>query len=81
MAKEYVDPAATVVRIGKGGRTRLLAEAVQLLSREGVHGMSIGKLAERTGYSKGGIMAHFGSKRELVLALVTEAAERTRAFL
>jgi AcrR family transcriptional regulator len=81
MVQETVNPAATVAWIGKGGRARLLAEAVQLLSREGVHGMSIGKLAERTGYSKGGIMAHFGSKRELVIALVAEAMERTRTFL
>jgi AcrR family transcriptional regulator len=81
MVQETVNPAATVAWSGKGGRARLLAEAVQLLSREGVHGMSIGKLAERTGYSKGGIMAHFGSKQELVLALLAEAAERTRTFL
>jgi AcrR family transcriptional regulator len=76
-----MNPAAAVAKTGKGGRTRLLAEAVQLLSREGVHGMSIGKLAERTGYSKGGIMAHFGSKQELVLVLIGEAAELTRAYL
>lgn len=81
MTQEIVNPAAAVVRTARGGRERLLAEAVQLLSREGVHGMSIGKLAERTGYSKGGIMAHFGSKQELVLALLTEAAARARTFL
>lgn len=36
----------------RGGRASLVSEAVQLLSREGIHGMSIGKLADRTGYSK-----------------------------
>ena len=64
----------------RGGRATLVAEAVQLLSREGIHGMSIGKLAERTGYSKGGIMAHFSSKEELVLSLVEESVSMARAF-
>jgi AcrR family transcriptional regulator len=64
----------------KGGRATLVTEAVQLLSREGIHGMSIGKLAERTGYSKGGIMAHFTSKREMVLALVEESVSMARAY-
>lgn len=73
--------AAPVVRAGdRGGRVNLVAEAVQLLSREGIEGMSIGKLAERTGYSKGGIMAHFRSKREMVLSLIDESVVIARAF-
>lgn len=64
----------------RGGRATLVAEAVQLLSREGIHAMSIGKLAERTGYSKGGIMAHFSSKEELVLTLVEESVTMARAY-
>lgn len=64
----------------KGGRAALVAEAVQLLSQQGIHGMSIGKLAERTGYSKGGIMAHFTSKREMVLALVEESVSMAREY-
>ncbi len=64
----------------RGGRANLVAEAVQLLSREGIHGMSIGKLAERAGYSKGGIMAHFSSKREMVLALVEESVAIARRY-
>jgi AcrR family transcriptional regulator len=77
--------AATITFAGvrngeRGGRATLVAEAVQLLSREGIHGMSIGKLAERAGYSKGGIMAHFSSKEELVLALVDESIGMARAY-
>jgi AcrR family transcriptional regulator len=64
----------------RGGRATLVAEAVQLLSREGIDGMSIGKLAERTGYSKGGIMAHFSSKEELVLSLVEESVSMARTY-
>lgn len=72
---------APVLRTGdRGGRANLVTEAVQLLSCEGIHGTSIGKLAERTGYSKGGIMAHFTSKREMVLALVEESVSMARQF-
>jgi AcrR family transcriptional regulator len=71
---------ATARSADRGGRAALVSEAVQLLSRQGVHGMSIGKLAERAGYSKGGIMAHFASKDELVLALVDESVAMARAY-
>jgi AcrR family transcriptional regulator len=64
----------------RGGRANLVAEAVQLLSREGIHGMSIGKLADRAGYSKGGIMAHFSSKREMVISLVEESVVIARRY-
>ncbi|MBZ0270162.1 TetR/AcrR family transcriptional regulator [bacterium] len=64
----------------RGGRKSLVHEAVQLLSSKGMEGMSIGKLAERTGYSKGGIMAHFSSKREMVLTLVDESVAMARAY-
>jgi AcrR family transcriptional regulator len=62
------------------GRAGLVADAVQLLSLEGIDGMSIGKLAERTGYSKAGIMAHFRSKQEMILTLVEESVSIAREF-
>jgi AcrR family transcriptional regulator len=74
MTEPVVEPA------DRKGRVNLVTEAVQLLSQCGIHGMSIGKLAERTGYSKGGIMAHFRSKREMVLTLVDESVGIARAF-
>lgn len=46
----------------------------------GIHGMSIGKLAQRSGYSKGGIMAHFNSKRAMVMTLVDESVVIARRF-
>ena len=75
-----VKPAADVRPGDRGGRASLVAEAVQLLSSRGIHGTSIGRIAERTGYSKGGIMAHFNSKREMVLTLVEESVASARAF-
>lgn len=65
-------------RTGERGRGSLVSEAIQLLSREGIDGMSIGKLAERTGYSKGGIMAHFTSKRAMILTLIEQAVTMAR---
>jgi len=81
---ENVSSAAPVRRgrrNGRGGdRGNLVLEAMQLLSKEGVEGMSIGMLAERSGYSKGGIMAHFTSKTEMVLLLIDEGVACTRKF-
>jgi AcrR family transcriptional regulator len=79
MASE-ISPAASVGSGVRGGRATLVAEAVQLLSKEGIDGMSIGKLAQRTGYSKGGIMAHFRSKREMILALIEESVTMARQY-
>ncbi len=81
---QRVTPAARVKgrrRNGRSGeRGDLVGEALQLLSREGVEGTSIGVLSERSGYSKGGIMAHFGSKEAMVRFLVDEAVARVRRF-
>ena len=81
---DNLSSAAPVRRGRKNGRSsdrgQLLSEAMQLLSREGVEGMSIGMLAQRSGYSKGGIMAHFTSKSDMVLLLIDEGVARTRRF-
>jgi AcrR family transcriptional regulator len=52
---------------------RVLRRAVQLASVEGLEGITIGRLAEATSLSKGGLFAHFGSKEALQLAVVEEA--------
>jgi len=59
----------------RGRRTlnRVLRRAVQLASVEGLEGITIGRLADATGLSKGGLFAHFGSKEQLQLAVVEEA--------
>jgi AcrR family transcriptional regulator len=55
-------------------RTAILGEAVSLATIDGLDGLSIGKLAGALGISKSGLYAHFGSKEELQLAIVNEAA-------
>lgn len=72
--------AATQSRLRHGERTRqeILEVAVRLAATEGLEGLTIGRLAERLGMSKGGVFAHFGSKESMQLAVVDLAAE---AFL
>jgi len=56
----------------KGERTRaaILGEALRLVSKAGLDGLTIGTLAEATGMSKSGLFAHFGSREELLLAVL-----------
>jgi len=62
---------------GVGGeRTRdtILRAAASLATVDGLDGLSIGRLAAVLGMSKSRLHAHFGSKTELQLATVAEAA-------
>lgn len=54
----------------KGEQTRaaILDHAVEVASRMGLEGLTIGTLAEATGMSKSGLFAHFGSREGLQLA-------------
>jgi AcrR family transcriptional regulator len=56
----------------KGERTRaaILDEALRIVSKAGLDGVTIGTLAEATGMSKSGLFAHFGSREELLLAVL-----------
>jgi AcrR family transcriptional regulator len=56
----------------KGERTRaaILDEALKLVSKAGLDGLTIGTLADATGMSKSGLFAHFGSREELLLKVL-----------
>ena len=62
----------------KGEETRalILAAAVEQASAAGFESLTIGSLAERTGLSKSGLFAHFGSKLELQIAALDEASRQ-----
>ena len=60
---------------GERSRKSILEAAAALATIDGLEGLSIGRLAERTGMSKSGLYAHFGSKQELQLATVEMANE------
>ena len=68
--------AAKITTKGEETRAQILAAAVEQASRCGFESLTIGTLAERTGMSKSGLFAHFGSKQELQLAALDEAARQ-----
>ena len=67
--------------LAKGDRTRsrILDEAVDLASVQGIGALTIGPLAERLGLSKSGLFAHFRSKEALQVETLDRAAELFRA--
>jgi len=58
-----------------GSRAQTLAAAVQLASVVGLEGLTIGRLADRLGMSKSGLVGRFGSKQQLQLATLDQAAD------
>jgi AcrR family transcriptional regulator len=61
---------------GEVTRSQILAAAVAHASRSGFESLTIGTLAEKTGMSKSGLFAHFGSKIELQIAALDECARQ-----
>ncbi|MGE5097935.1 MAG: TetR/AcrR family transcriptional regulator [Betaproteobacteria bacterium] len=61
---------------GEETRAQVLAAAVAQASAAGFESITIGTLAERTGLSKSGLFAHFGSRVELQMAALDEAARQ-----
>lgn len=61
----------------KGEQTRaaILDTACKVCSRDGLDQITIGTLAEASGMSKSGLFAHFGSREELQLAVLTRGEE------
>jgi AcrR family transcriptional regulator len=55
------------LRKGEQTRASILEAALELASREGLEGLTIGALAERMNMSKSGVFAHFGSREDLQL--------------
>jgi AcrR family transcriptional regulator len=55
-------------------RAETLAAGVALASTVGLEGLTIGGLAEQLGMSKSGLVGRFGSKQELQLAVLEQAA-------
>ena len=61
---------------GEETRAAILAMAVEQASSAGFESLTIGSLAEKTGMSKSGLFAHFGSKLDLQIAALDEAARQ-----
>lgn len=71
-----MSPAAPKARKGEETRAQILEAAVQQASEGGFESLTIGTLAQRTGLSKSGLFAHFGSKDALQVAVLEEAERR-----
>jgi AcrR family transcriptional regulator len=56
-------------------RDKILQEGVALMSRAGLGGVTLGVLAEQVGMSKSGLFAHFQSKEDVQIELLTHTAE------
>ncbi len=61
-----------------GSRADTLSDAVELASVVGLEGLTIGRLANRLGMSKSGLVGRFGSKEQLQLAALELAADMFR---
>ncbi|MEV4802430.1 TetR/AcrR family transcriptional regulator [Nonomuraea sp. NPDC049421] len=62
-----------------GTRAAILDRSVAVASKEGLEGLTIGRLAAELGMSKSGVLGHFGSKEALQLAALGRAGEVFRA--
>ncbi|HYB22736.1 MAG TPA: helix-turn-helix domain-containing protein [Solirubrobacteraceae bacterium] len=62
----------------EGDRDQTLRAAVDVASVVGLEGLTIGRLAERLGMSKSGLVGRFGSKEQLQLATLERAAAMFR---
>jgi AcrR family transcriptional regulator len=73
-----VETAAWSSRPAKGAQTKqaIVETALQLASRSGLEGLSIGVLADAMGMSKSGVFAHFGSREELQISVIRAYHER-----
>ena len=58
------------MRKGELTRAAILDVALELSSRDGLEGLTIGLLAEKMKMSKSGVFAHFGSREDLQIEVV-----------
>src|SRR4026209_133669 len=65
-----MSPAAATTTKGERTRAAILDAALRIVRKAGLDGLTIGTLADATGMSKSGLFAHFGSREELLLAVL-----------
>ena len=69
-------PTSRALQKGQQTRAAILDAALGLASQMGLEGLSIGALAEVAGMSKSGVFALFGSREELLFAVIREYHRR-----
>ena len=58
------------LRKGEQTHSAILDAALDMASRQGLEGLTIGLLADKMSMSKSGVFAHFGSREDLQIAVV-----------
>lgn len=64
------DSTSKFMRKGELTRAAILDVALDLASRDGLEGLTIGLLADKMNMSKSGVFAHFGSREDLQIEVV-----------
>lgn len=62
-------------------RDQILNETLRIVGERGYHGFGIQGLAERCGLTKPGLLHHFGTKEQLLIALLNDRDARHEAEL
>jgi len=69
-------PAPRVRQDRQIRRARLIDDSIQLIGRYGYHGFTVQALATQSGLTNAGVLHHFGSKDQLLLAVLDEIERR-----
>ncbi len=69
-------PNLTATRKGSTTREAIIEQAYEMACLGGLESLSIGPVASQVGMSKSGVFAHFGSREDLLLAVLDSAGER-----
>jgi AcrR family transcriptional regulator len=70
VATNITDSTPKFMRKGELTRAAILDVALELASRDGLEGLTIGLLADKMNMSKSGVFAHFGSREDLQIEVV-----------
>jgi AcrR family transcriptional regulator len=70
LATKMTDLAPKFMRKGELTRAAILDMALDIASRDGLEGLTIGLLADKMNMSKSGVFAHFGSREDLQIEVI-----------
>ena len=70
MASNLTSTTQKFMRKGELTRAAILDVALDLASRDGLEGLTIGLLADKMNMSKSGVFAHFGSREDLQIEVL-----------
>lgn len=70
MATNLTDSTQKYMRKGELTRAAILDVALDVASRDGLEGVTIGLLADKMNMSKSGVFAHFGSREDLQIEVL-----------